>query len=213
MTEPYRIVVKTAPNGYPVSLEEAKLQLRVDAATEDALITGLIAAATDAAEKFTGRVFLTRTFQMYLDRWPSKAAQREWWDGVREGADVGDPVRAIELPYPPLASVVAVKTYDDNDEPAVWPSSNYHVDNKTAPGRLALRMGGNIPLPTKIINGIEIEYTAGYGASGDVPALIKQAILRIVAYMYEHRGDGGDTAITNTGAGALLGQFRIVRLS
>ncbi|HRI77403.1 MAG TPA: head-tail connector protein [Alphaproteobacteria bacterium] len=213
MTEPFRIVVKTAPSGFPVSLEEAKLQLRVDAETEDDLIEWLIAAATDAAEKFTGRVFLTRTFQMYLDRWPSQAAQREWWDGVREGADVGDPVRAIELPYPPLASVVAVTVYDDNDGAAVWPASNYHIDNKATPGRLALRMGGTIPLPTKTINGIEIEYTAGYGAAGNVPVLIKQAILRLVAYLYENRGDDGDTAITNTGAGVLLGQYRIMRLS
>lgn len=213
MAAPYRIVVSVAPSTFPVTLAEAKLHLRVDTAAEDDLLDDLIAAATDAAEKHMGRALITRTYKLYYDSWPAENCPQEWWDGVREGAFVGAPLRAVELPYPPLISVVAINSYSDDDTATLWAGTNYHVDTKSTPGRIALKQGGIVPLPTKTINGIEVEYTAGYGDAGDVPTLIKSGILRLIAHMYENRGDDAEAALASSGAGRMLGQYKIMRLS
>ena len=48
--------------------------------------------------------------------------------------------------------------------------------------------GSDWPRPGKCANGIEIELTAGFGASAaDVPAPIAQALLLLVAHWYERR--------------------------
>ncbi len=53
MTTPLRKLVQaSAPASEPVTLAEAKLYLRVDAATEDTLIGELITAARVAAEQY-----------------------------------------------------------------------------------------------------------------------------------------------------------------
>lgn len=214
MKEPYRIVVATAPAAYPVSLADAKTHLRMDLSADDTYIDGLIAVATAAAEKFTGRALINRTYDMYLDAWPCEAARsNEWWDGVREGAFVGNPVRALELPFPPLSSVSGVTYYDDSDNATAWASTNYHVDTKSEPGRIALKQGGIVPLPTKTINGIKVSFVAGYGAgASNVPDVIVQAVKMIIAHLYEKRGeDKGEDAVVASGASKMLQAYRVMR--
>ena len=46
----------------PVGVEEVKAHLRIDTADEDAVIAGLVRAATDMAEAFTGRWLIARDF-------------------------------------------------------------------------------------------------------------------------------------------------------
>jgi hypothetical protein len=213
MADPLRIIVSTPPAEQPVSLSDAKAYLRVDHTSDDDLITALVAAATDAAERYTGCAFVTRTYKAYLDKWPSDTSKDEWWDGVREGIMSATAKSAIDLPYPPLGAVTAVNVYGDDGTSEEWPTTNYHVDTITRPGRIALKTGGVIPLPTKTINGIEIEYSAGFGNASDVPELIKAAVKRLIAHMYENRGDEGDAAVKKSGAGQMLGQYRIVRLT
>ena len=168
--QPLRLALVTAPLIEPVSVGEAKLQARIDESADNALVQSLICAARQLAESFTRRVFITQTWKMYLDAWPCETA--------------------IEVPKAPLVSVTHIKTYDDSDVATVWPSSNYFVDTATKPGRIALRNAASWPQPSRLSNGIEIQFVAGYGpAPSDVPAQIKQAILLIAAHLYEHRGD------------------------
>ncbi len=54
----------TPPAEEPVSLEEAKLHLRVDFDEDDALILALISAARQAAETITGRQLITARWKL-----------------------------------------------------------------------------------------------------------------------------------------------------
>ena len=48
----------------PVGVDEVKAYLRLDTADEDAVIAGLVRAATDLAEAFTGRWLIARGFDV-----------------------------------------------------------------------------------------------------------------------------------------------------
>lgn len=184
----------TPPAAEPVALADVKLHARIDATTDDSLITTLITAARIWAENYTGRALIDQTWQMALDTWPSPA--EDWWDGIRDGAISGlDRIAFISLPRPPLVSVTSVQYYDNTDTPTVWANSNYFVDTVRQPGRLALRMGAVWPVPTRLSNGIIITYVAGYGTDGSlVPEPIKTAIRQLVTHWYEHRGEATLTA-------------------
>jgi uncharacterized phiE125 gp8 family phage protein len=182
------------PSVEPVLLADAKQQSRIDTTADDTLVTNLITAARQWAEQYTGRSFVTQTWQLWLDLWPG--AVELWWDGVRQGPVTGlDAVNYISLPRAPLQSVNSVQYFDNTDTGTVWPSSNYFVDTIRVPGRLALRLGSVWPVPSRLSNGIMIEYVAGYGNDGtSVPEQIKTAIRQLVSHWYEHRGEAAAAA-------------------
>jgi hypothetical protein len=62
--------IEIPATGMPVSLAEAKNFLRVDTTDDDALITILIQAATNAAETFTARSLCTKGYIQCLDSFP-----------------------------------------------------------------------------------------------------------------------------------------------
>ncbi|WP_425494021.1 head-tail connector protein [Hoeflea alexandrii] len=47
---------------------------------------------------------------------------------------------------------------------------------------------GNDRLLDQPINGIEIEFTAGFGSGAELPPELKRAVLIHAAYLYEFRG-------------------------
>ena len=182
------------PSVEPVLLAEAKQQARIDTTADDALVSSLIVGARQWAEKYTGRGFITQTWQMALDLLPG--ASGKWWDGVKQGPITGlDNVNFISLPRAPLQSVTSVQYYDNTDAGTIWASSNYFVDTVREPGRIALRSGSVWPVPSRPTNGIVIQYVVGYGNDGTtVPEPIKIAIRQLVAHWYEHRGDAATAA-------------------
>jgi hypothetical protein len=204
------LVLVTPPAVEPVSLAEAKLHLRVDGASDDTLIANAIAAARQAAEDFCGLAFIAQTWRLYLDAFPSTPLG--WWDGVADGA-IADKQSVIAIPRPPLGSVVSVKTYDDADAATVLPASAYFVDTANRPGRLVLRAGQSWPTTRlRPANGIEVEFTAGYGADGSfVPLPLRQAVLAHVAWLYQHRGDEAAEGIP-AAALALYRPYRVAQI-
>jgi uncharacterized phiE125 gp8 family phage protein len=158
----------TEPTVEPVSTTEAKLHLRIDHSTEDTYIASLIKAARLYVESIVGRALVTRTYTAKLDAFPSSP---------------------FYLPYPPLATVGSIKYTDDDAVTLTFASSNYTVDLYSEPGRVILNSDATWPSVTLAdINGVEIVYTAGYGAAGsNVPELFRQAILLLVAHLYENR--------------------------
>ncbi len=210
----------TAAATLPVDLNLAKAQLKLDdeLTADDALILGLVRASVEACERFTGRQLITATYTLFLDAWPvGSTLARQWWDGVREGADLPRAADAVELPRPPLQSVTTITTYDDADTGTLWAASNYIVDTPTeAPGRVAKRVGASWPIPTRAAKGIEIVFKAGYGdAAGDVPEALRQGLLLLAAHLYENREpvvDGVAVAKVPLTVEALWGPHRVVRL-
>ena len=216
MPEPLKLELVTPPTKLPVGLDEAKKQLELgdDDTTHDAFLAGLLDAATEECERYTGRAGITRTYRLFLDRWPSDSRAEPWWEGVREGpiSMLNTAARDVEIPRPPLLSVAHVKPYDDDDNPTTFSASNYFVDTASQPGRIALRTGAVAPVIERVANGLEVQFAAGYGANpGDVPEPLRQGILMTVAWMFTNRGDCEDAA-KNSGAHAVWRKYRVLRL-
>ncbi len=188
----YRLVETTPPAAEPLSCAEMKVFLRVDHDNDDALIEDLIAAARQLCESATGRSLITRSYSLYLDAWPEAAT--------------------LTLPHPPLAVVDAIQVYAADNSAAEFSADNYVVDAAGLPGRIALTSAP--PLPGRVANGIEIQFTAGYGAAAaDVPVLLRQGMKQAVAHMYENRGDTPASALNASGAAAIFQPYRLAGLS
>lgn len=182
----------TPPAVEPVTLAEAKQQARIDVSDDDAFIAALIVAARQWAEQYTGRAFIAQVWQLWLDDAPGGGEELAFGvSDLSRGA-----CRHILLPRAPLLSVDSVQTYDESDVAPVWDSANYHVDMAHEPGRLALRAGAVWPTLTRAVNGLMVQYTAGYGAdASSAPEAIKAAIQQLVAHWHEHRGEASSDAL------------------
>ena len=179
--------LNTPPSIEPVTLAEAKAHLKVDTTDDDALITALIAAARARAEWHTGRALVTQSWTLWLDAWPE----------------------VIAIPLPPLQAVASVTTYGRDDAAHVLDSASYFVD--AASGRIALNEGHAPPTDLRRLNAVAVAFTAGYGdAEADVPALLKEAILELIAFLYENRGEA--PAELPLDCLALLAPYRALKL-
>ena len=216
---PLRVTLTTAAAELPVTLDEVKAQLNLadDVIADDALVMGYARSATDQAETFTGRVLITQTWTAFWDAWPVVRRDDEpLGEGWHVGPDtlLDSPGRFLELPKPPLQSVVHVKTYDDSDVATTFAASNYFVDVASVPGRIALRKSVSAPTITRTANGLEIQFVAGYGDNfADVPQSIRDGILQLAAFLYENRGDcPPEKAATASGAAVMWQPYAIMRL-
>jgi hypothetical protein len=176
----------------PVSLSEAKAHLRVSSTTDDTYITGLIKIARQLCEEFTGRAFITQTWEYSLDRFPSTqgCGSGAWWDGVRDGpiSQVDGAQRFLELPVGPLIAVSSFATLNDAGASTSFDSANYIVDTRAMPPKLTLATGATWPVDLRPANAILITFTAGYGPNAsDVPALLKHAVYVTISHLYENR--------------------------
>ena len=166
-----KLEIVTPPTVEPVSAQDAKRHLRLE--NDDSIyqyeadyISNLIMMAREQAEFHTRRAFITQTWKLNLNAWPSE--------------------NYISLPLPPLISVTHVKHTDPDSVISTF--TDYSVDTGT-PGRIVLDDGESWPsedLHPK--NPIEIQFVAGYGATAStVPASIRQAMLLQVGHLYENR--------------------------
>lgn len=189
-------ILVTPPAGYPVSLAEVRAQLGIETTEHDAQLTGLIAAATEMAEIWTNRSFITRTYMAVMDAWPCNR--------------FGQRMRGVELPRAPLLGVSQVRTFSEADVPTVWDADEYFVDTGSVVGRLVLRSGFSWPAADRGVNGIEITWSAGYGPNpGDVPEVLRLGVMMILAWLWEQRGDEGSPGEPPPAAQALLGPYRL----
>ena len=215
--EPLRITTTSEPARLPVSLNEAKAQANLgdDFVADDALVMGYLNTAVEACERFTGRVLITTTFTWFLDDWPSDRRAEPWWDGVREMAisELRKSARWLELPRPPLQSVGFVKSYDDSDVATTFATTSYFVDAVTEPGRIVLRSGAAPPSVTRVANGLEVQFDAGYGDNpADVPEQLRQGIMALATYLYENRGECPVAeAVAKSGAAGQWTPYRLMR--
>src|SRR5262245_5401058 len=163
------VTTLVAPAAEPLGLAEAKDYLRIAYDGEDALVSGLIAAARARVEALAGVAMIARTLRVTLSRWPK---------GTLE-------TRCLRLPVRPAGELVAVKVYDGEGVAQTM------TDRFTlAPGRPARLVwtSGVFPWPGARANGIEIDYTAGFGeAPDDVAEGLKLAVKRLVAHAYHSR--------------------------
>jgi uncharacterized phiE125 gp8 family phage protein len=179
----------TPPATEPVTLADAKLHLKIDTGDDDALITRLIGTARARGEWHLGRALITQSWRLWLDAWPCS--------GI------------IELPLPPLQGVASVTVYAPDDTATVLDPATYQMDAASQPARLTLKSTVLPPTNLRAINSVAVEFTAGYGDNAsDVPSGISEALLELIAFLYENRGEA--PAELPLDCLALLAPFRVL---
>jgi uncharacterized phiE125 gp8 family phage protein len=153
----------------PVTLAEAKAHLRIDGTADDDLLAGLIRAARQEVEQATGTALLEQNWRLALDCLPANGTSL--------------------LKVHPLREILSITLYGSEGEASVLAPANYQVDALSRPARVHL---DTAPPALRAMNGVEIDFSAGFGESGaDVPDLLKRAILLLVAHWYEFRAGFG----------------------
>lgn len=164
----FSLVRVTAPSASPISLAEAKAQMRVEGSDDDTIIQRLI----DAAVAFVD-VQGVLGFAMITQTWG------EW---------VGQSPGTVMLSLGPVQSVSAIKYYDTDGTLQTATLSDFNVFG--TPNRITISPKSGKAWPTTQMrdDAIKIEYVIGYGdAASDVPQTIRHAILMLVAHWYENR--------------------------
>ncbi len=166
-----RLKLKTAPTVEPITLDEAKLHLKVDGADDNALISALITTVRQLAERETKRAFITQTWEMFLDYAPPE----------------------IDIPKPPLqATGLSIKVIDEAGTETIVSATLYDIDaSENSPGRVRLKSGYVWP-SHRYFASFVIEFVCGYGLlATDVPEALKQGLFVLIGHMYENRGGEG----------------------
>lgn len=183
----------TPPVAEPLTLAEVKAHLRLDGGDEDALLVSLIKTARQFLERETGLCLIAQSWRLYLDRWPR--------DGI------------IRILKSPVQAVQSVTVYSFDGAPLQVSLEGHLLDGAGRPARLWL---ANTPVTGRTVNGIEIDFAAGYGEAGtDVPDTLKRAMLIHMGHMFAFRGaispDQQPAGIPE-GYERLIGPFRMRRL-
>jgi len=157
------------PVAEPVTPAEAKAHLRIDHTADDDLLAGLVRAARQEVERSTGMALLTQSWRLVLDDWPESGCAL-----VR---------------IHPLREVQSITVFGGEGEGSVLDPATYQVDTVSRPARIHF---GTAVAPLRAMNGLEIDFTTGFGEAGtDVPDPLKWAILLLVAHWYEFRSGYG----------------------
>lgn len=162
---PLRLVDK--PTTYPVTLAEAKAQLRITNSSNDALIQGLIAAATRHCETLVQRVFAQRSFEWILPCWRQELC----------------------IPIAPVAAsdVTSVKYVDwVSQAQQTLDKSAYVVQTRSGDSVAIIPKFGTVwPLSFSFAaEPIVVAFDAGYENISDVPPNVKAAILLQLRHLY-----------------------------
>jgi hypothetical protein len=184
----YRLIIP--PSVLPVTLAEAKAQVRVDHSDEDSKIDALIAAAVsylDGRSGVLGRCLVTQTWELTLDSFPDEE---------------------IELPIGPVQSVTSITYVDTFGAEQTISASDYYVDTTSLSAWVVPEVAWPDTMPAA--NAVTVRFVAGT-SSAEVPAAIKHAVLLLVAHWYENRQPiavGLSVAAMPMAVDALIAPFR-----
>ena len=166
------LVLVDNPATKVVSVTDIKAQLRIDSSDEDTLLGYYIDAATDMAENYCNRHFITHQYKLYFNEQVNKASLI-FPNCTLEEAGSNKPINWL----------------DENG--AAQNSDKAYIDAFSNPSLVYL--SSDFPgttLKDNAANTFYFWFNTGYGAtSADVPEAIKQAIKLIVADMYYFRED------------------------
>ena len=175
------------PGAEPVSLAEVKASLRLTDAAEDALAAAMIATARSHVEAVTRRQLVTQTWRVTLDAWPR--------DGV------------VELGLAPVRRLIAVEVTDASGGVIALQAELFHIDRARLPGRLRAPPG--LRAPGRASAGIAIDVEVGHGTPAEVPAPLREAILRLAGAFITERGPTEGRPIPDI-VEALIAPYRVL---
>jgi uncharacterized phiE125 gp8 family phage protein len=162
------------------------------------LLQTFIEAASDQVEQLAATAMITEGVLLTFDFFPGQADPRQmynyqlgyaydqapwWWYGFPTKDSIELVRRPVQSSVSPL--VVPVVTYNDaNGVLQTFDPSNYTVTCN----KITLKVGSAWPLTDRRQDCIQINYTAGYGATADkVPSKLKLAVMFLAGHFYENR--------------------------
>ena len=163
----YSYKTTTGPSSEPITLSEAKAQLRVesDFTDDDTWITTAITVVREQVEAFTNRALMPQSFEL----------------AVSEFSD------EIELPKPPYSSLSSIQYYDLDNALQTLASSYYLVNDYTEPAEIAKKTDQTYPDTYDRPDAVRIAFSSGYADAASVPSSIKQAMLMLLTDLYDNR--------------------------
>jgi uncharacterized phiE125 gp8 family phage protein len=191
---PDRLVTPASANA--VTLELAKKHLVIEHAADDDLITQIVTAANDFAERYCNRGFVEQTWEVLFPAFPV----------ANPCADV-----YLELRRGKLLEVDSFKYVDEAGAEQTLSADTYLVDDASDPGRIRLAPDATWPTIQARWDAVRIQYTCGW-VEGSVPAPIVQAVLLLISQLYENRTPevtGTIVASIKFSFEALLSTYRI----
>lgn len=185
-------IVITEPVAEPVSLEEARLQCRVEAYgtpaahPEDALIELFISAAREWVESYTGRALCPQTLELALDAFPAEE---------------------IEIARGPVRAITSVIYVDENQVEQTLDSEAYTLDVYS--DRIWLLPAAETEWPTagEFANAVKVRYEAGFDLPSaspqtkPVPKAAKIAMLLLIGHLYRNRESTVERALNEVPMG------------
>lgn len=157
--------VTTPPTVEPVTLDEAKLDQRIDDGADDTLVTTLIQAAREHVEAVCERALMPQAWTERQDSFPSVIALR---GGV-------------------VSAVASVKYVDADGAVQTLDPSAYLADLTTEPATVRPIYGAQWPTIREQPGAVAVEYSVGYADAASVPAALKAAIRLIAGDLYANR--------------------------
>lgn len=159
--------VITPSSFQPLTLDEAKVQLKVLHNKHDAAISSMIVAAHNLCAHRVERSLCLQTWEKVLDRFPP----------------------AIELLYPPIVGIASVQYMDPETQALVtMDADQYSLDKDSEPGWLMPAYGTSWPSTMPVANAVRVQYNAGYPDAAAVPDALKRWMLMAITTWYDHSG-------------------------
>jgi uncharacterized phiE125 gp8 family phage protein len=195
----------TAPASEPITLDEAKVHLRVDDTASDTLIGVQLQAAREQVEEYTRRALMPQTWELRADRFTALPCVTPV---LTERASTRSEIRLGRVP---VTSVTSVKYIDADGVEQTLSSSAYAADLTAYPPILAPAYGESWPTARDERGAVRVRFVAGYADAASVPAALKAAILLILADLYANREAQivGTIIAANPTLKALLAPYRL----
>ncbi len=196
----YILTTPSSINAIPtgMTIADLKAQLRLDPSdtSEDALLTMYLQSATQAAELYTRRELVSRS-----------------WTTYRDSLD-----EVIELRKSPTTALTSISYRNTGGTFTAIAGGTYQLTQDTVYPCLELvtqTYAGPTDMNTDLVQGIKVIFVAGYDATYIMPVSLKIAIYGHAASIYTNRGDCGsdDCSSLSSSILSVYDKYRIINIT
>jgi len=153
-----------------LSLAEVKNYLRVDFNDDDNLISVLIKSSVNQVESLIQKSLISTELEFLMDGFPKNGNE-------------------FSLSIYGVTEISSIKYFDENDTLQTWDSSNYTIDLDSFRTRIGLNTNSTFPTTNDKYHSVVVRFKSGKPNAASVEEDIKNALLLIIADMYERRED------------------------